>query len=457
MRPISMLLLAGTTLCGVAHAQLTVSSPSYSVQTLATGIAATGEDLAVDRFGNVFLTDTGAGTSFTTSITRVAPDGTVFPADAGTFGVVGQLAYNPTDGFVYAVDYAPVLPVILSTVWRLEPTGGATQVFFVDVVADGMTIANDGTFYFGGMGLLGPGLYSSVPGGLGAVATLESSGFGSNSMLQSMTDGSVLIADGDAIERWVPGSAVPTPFYDASPFITPNQFSAVVGLGRGPMNALGRGALFGVNSITTVCICGTATAVAAGPLGESSVPAPSTFAAQDFSLFGPAGLRSFATGIRQDAYWLFEGDSATPPGSPGLTLTRIAQLPAAGEPGSLFVGVTPQVLSFDLYGPGAGGDPFLLGLRLGPTPSVAGAFYAPWGFLDLDPFGPGYIAFLDGMGVFGAPNPFGVTPPGGNFQLDFPLPGGLSGIPLDAQFLMLSTDAPNGLFHVSNAESFTLL
>ncbi len=80
---------------------------------------------------------------------------------------------------------------------------------------------------------------------------------------------------------------------------------------------------------------------------------------------------------------------------------------------------------------------------------VAPLFVPPYGLLDLDILAPNYIALLDGIGVFGPPNPFAVFPPGGHYVLSLsvpPLPIPVSG----TQFIAVNPNAPNGLAFVSN-------
>ena len=53
-------------------------------------------------------------------------------------------------------------------------------------------------------------------------------------------------------------------------------------------------------------------------------------------------------------------------------------------------------VTFDLYGPVGGGAPFLLGASLA-LPSTPPFWLPPWGYVDLLPGFPGYLALLDGI------------------------------------------------------------
>jgi hypothetical protein len=447
---------AALCLASATPAQVIVSPRNFEVSTVAEGIVASGESMAVDRFGNVYVLDQPTDPAgFPATVTRVTPDGVVHPGHAGPFGHVGELATNPTDGAVYLVTYAPLLPVIHSDVYRIEPTGGATHVGGVVVVADGFTIDDQGHFYFGGMGLSGPGLYvaKAPAGGFGAEPQFVSPGFGANAELQSLVTGDVLIADGHRVERWIPGQLATVPFYSA-PLALPNELVNVVGLARGPMYQLGVGSMIGVNHFGTFCFCGTGSAVSTGPTGDLFSITSALFAHEDYQ-FPNTGLSTIASGIRQDLYWLSDV-KPSPVGTPGKVLTRITQLPAKGSMGSLFASASPFQASFDAFGPQAGGDPFLLGVALQPSPSTPGHFLPPWGFIDLYPYAPGYIALLDGVGAFGPPNPFAVYPVGGQFSIAFPVPPGLSGFVFDSQVLTLSGLAPNGFFFISNVAELAI-
>ena len=449
------LLPASLFLATPALAQIQVTPPNFEVELVAADLAATGDDMAVDRFGNVYLIDQETPTSG--SITRIAPDGTVFEEHATGFGRMGQLAYDPTDGFVYLVDNNPILPVVLSHVWRLEPSGGATNVFEVDVVAEGFSIDDTGALWLGGGGIQGPGLYRAEAPSIGPIgggiaqADLQSRGFGLNAVLQSLRSGDVLIASGDEVRRFVPATGQLEFFFDAGPPI-PNEIRGVTSMARTPFNQLGAGAMLGLRSFVTVSLGGVGQALSADPTGSLIAP----FASEQFDQ-PETGFRVLASGPGQELYWY----TNTGPAVGGLfdpipsRLFRIGQLPAPGVPGSLFVNASPSSVTWDLYGPAAGGDPLLLGVALDPVLAPP-LFFPPYGVIDLDPLGPGSIELIDGIGVGGPPNPFGQTPIGGAFSLTLGVPPGLTGLSLVSQGVILTPESPNGLFLLSNLAPFTL-
>lgn len=441
-----------------ARAQVVVLPPNFQVTEHATGLLRSGESMAVDRFGNVYVSDDSLGFGDTSQITQVLPGGQVVPDHSGGFGNVGQLAYNPTDGFVYLVAFNPILPVLSSEVWRLEPNGGATMVFHVNLTASGFTIDNQGVFYFGGGGVQGPGIYAAkppTPFPPALTVTFQTAGFGDNAILQALTGGDVLIADGDEVQRWIPGSAAPLPYYD-SPGPFPNNVTRVNSLARTPFNQIGNGATIGVNSLSTLALGGLGSAFSAGPTGDLFGQTSELFAQEAYSL-PEDGMLAIADGLRQDLYWYTETGPSLGTGTAGgaKRLFKITQVPAVDSPGSLFVALSATQASFDLYGPKGGGDPFILGLfHVPPGVALAQTFLPPYGVLDLVPGTAGYVNLLDGIGFPVPPNPFAAFPPGGHFAVSFPIPPGLSGLEFLTQDHVLSPEAPNGTFFISNLVLF---
>ena len=116
------------------------------------------------------------------------------------------------------------------------------------------------------------------------------------------------------------------------------------------------------------------------------------------------------------------------------------------------------VLTFDLYGDPAGGSEFLLGaMPLSPISFSDGLFIPPFGILDLNPLAAGYIPILDGFGIFGPPNPFAVIPVGGHFSLTISVPPVPQPISLRTQAgIVDAVHAPNGLFYITNVDTFVL-
>ena len=52
--------------------------------------------------------------------------------------------------------------------------------------------------------------------------------------------------------------------------------------------------------------------------------------------------------------------------------------------------------------------------------------------------------------LFGPPDPFAAVPNTGHFHWTIPIPAGLVIPPLKLQALIVSTEAPNALFYISN-------
>ena len=453
MRPKSLLVLVALValVASTGVAQPVVGPPNFQVTLLNSNIPIGDQftGLAADASGNVYVLDEpSTPTAVGPRVHRIRPDGTLDPYHAVGFGdSCGELAYNPMDGLVYLVDNIPVLPVINSRVWRIEPAGGATQLYNVPVVAEGFTIDNGGQMIFGGMGTNGLGLYRFDP--LSAQTTYLGPGFGNNRVLQSLVFGDILIADGRHVERWQPGVAATVPYYSA-PLPNPNESNGVTSLARTPFNQIGVGALVGVRNFVTVSLGGIGRAISADLVGGNAFE----FANEPYSV--PfRGMYLIAGGVLQDAYWLSAtASSLAGPPTAGI-LHRIRQLPAAGSPGSLVITQVPGVLTVDLYGPP--GQFFLLGVMpdVLPVPSVL--FIPPWGVVDLDVLNPLYAPVIDGVGLFGAPNPLGQIPNSGQFSLTVGIVPPPVPLAFRAQAIISGWAlAPNGILYISNVATFTL-
>ena len=445
-------LLAGI-LCPTTVAQIgnvpVVIPPNFAVSLHAIGLMASGASMGADRFGNVYIVDQPDPTAMG-SVTKVEPSGTTVPLFVSGLGALSQIAYDPVDGYCYIASWSPMLPVVLSRIWRIDPVLGAVQAGTVDLIASGFTIDNNGSMLFGTQtALQGAGLYFHDPNGPPGNATFLSPGFAANAILQSLVSGDVLIAGGNEVRRWIPGAIVPVPYYTHL-VPGPNAFAQVNSLARTPFNQLGAGALIGVHEFTTLCLCGDGLTVSADLTGQNA----QVFASEPYSL-PLQGLRCIATGIFQDEWWYT--DQPGPGPMAGKLLWRIGQVAAPDSPGSLLTGVAGNVVTIDVYGPAAGGDPYLLGLAAAPAPVSLAVFLPPFGVIDLFPFHPLYAPLLDGIGLFGPPNPFARIPAGGHFQLSVTVPPGLTGISLVLQHLTISfSAAPNGLFFISNVAPLVL-
>jgi hypothetical protein len=426
-----------------------VNPPNFSVSLHASILAASGESMAADRFGNVYIVDQG-NVIGTGSVTKVQPDNTVVPQFVSNVGALSQVTYNPADGYCYIASWSPLLPVLISNVFRIDPVQGAVQVNFTSLIATGFSIDNAGLMYFGTQtGILGPGLYSHDPSGPGGNFTFLSPGFAQNAILQTLVTGDVLIGGLNEVRRWTPSAIVPVPYY-AHPVPSPNSVATVNSIARTPFNQIGAGALIGVREFGTLCFCGQGLTITAGLTGQS----PQVFASEQYS--SPfLGLRCIASGLFQDEWWYTEQPGPGP--AAGKLLWRIRQTPAHSSQGSLLTSVAGNLVTVDIYGPPAGGDPFLLGGASAILPVSLAQFVPPFGIVDLYPFHPLYLPILDGIGVFGPPNPAAQIPAGGHFQLAVTIPPGFTGVALNLQELTLSPNvAPNGLFFISNVDLLVL-
>ena len=446
--PLCVLILTAT-LAGSITAQPVITPPNFSVSQLAGGIGINHllNAMDVDIFGNVYIMDEPAGPmGIGPRVHRIRPNGIVDLDHAVFFGDTGQMAYHPLDGRVFIVENTPVLPVINSVVWRIDTTGGATQVMNVPVVATGFTIDNDGNMYFGGMGIQGPGLYRKPANGNNL--QFMGAGFGNNEILQSLVSGDVLIASGNEVRRWTTMTISPVPYYIGPP-IFPNTLGGVNSMARTWFNQIGQGAIIGTNIFGTFCFCGDGKAVTLDLLGNNQA----NFADEPYPQFA-GGMKQIASGIRQDLYW---ATLVVAPGGGFLAdIYKVTQIPAAGSHGSLSMDVQNGVLTMDLYGDPVGGDPFLVGIH--PAPVVTpfgGLLIPPYGLLHVNPLSLNYFPFLDGIGVFLPPHPFAVIPSGGHFTLTMNVPP--TGLTFLAEGVILDPQhAVNGLFTITNPDPFML-
>jgi hypothetical protein len=420
-----------------------VHVPNFSV-TLHAQVMTLAEDpsMAADRFGNVYIRNQSGILNTSGVIHKVDAAGNApYSWFVNGLGRLSQIAFNPVDGLCYVAAHYPALSATISTVYRIDPLAGAVGVGTVNLLAEGFTIDDAGTMYFGASS----GLYSHDPAGPAGNATFLSPGHAQNAVIQSLVSGDVLIAGTIDVRRWTPGSSATVPYYTDP---QPTGYSLIQSLSRVPFNQIGQGALIGVRDLDTSCLCFNGRTVALDLLGEQVL----AFATEPFAGFCETGLKAIASGPQQDQWWLTDH---SPPVGP-MPLYRIRQLPAPGSPGSTIAVAGGGIVTLDVYGPAAGGSPFLLGAMLASAPP-ASSFFASFGIVDLSPFSPHYLPVLDGVGLFGPPNPSAQIPVGGQFHATFGSPPALSGTSLGLQALIVSpATAPNGLFLVGNVEGLTL-
>jgi len=420
---------------------------TFNVSLHADGIVASGEAMAADAWGNVFILNRPAGGPpiISDSITRVSANGNVAAAYATGLGVGSQIAFNPVDGKCYVAVHSPFLTVVLSTVYRLD-NAGPVQVGTTPLIAAGFTIDDDGRWIFGTQTAVGnPGIYRHDS--LGGTPTYLGPGFGDNATLQSVAASQdILIAYGAQVRRWSPATVGTLSYW--STLITPNSIVRVTSLARSYYDQLGRGALIGVNAFTTLCSCGVGSAFPGSPTSGSNAP----FATESYGL-PRSGLRTITTSIRGAMYWLT--DAPTVSTTPGKALYIVEEDHGPGLPASLQVNVAATTTGslVDIHVWGAPGSPLLLGAFPAPTVTPWLEVYTPYGWI-LNVFHPTYIPVVDGPGVFGPPNPLGVIPSNGHWQLSISLPP--LGIQLVSEALIENSDAPNGWFNISNRQLVNL-
>jgi hypothetical protein len=455
MRPRIVFPFLLLTLCALVVAQPVVLPPNFTVTPVASAVTmdAAFMSMAADAEGNVYLVEghrmlPGSGYR----VHRVRADGVIEYDHAAGLGAAGQIAYDPADGLVYLVTVEPNAQE--STVWRIEPAGGATFIQTVGMKAEGFTIDNHGKWYFGGKGTQGEGLYLQDVNALLFLGTIPpgTSGFEEHWVLQSLVSDDVLIARTEHVMRFSVSQRTIVPFFTI-PLPQPMPMPApgmpmVMGMARTPHNQLGAGALLGFHEFSggMGSMSGTRKAVSTDLLGSSVAG----FAAESFGSGGMMqgmGMVLLASGVRNDTWWLTV-TSTGGPSNPIMSgsLYRIEQSVAAGVPGSLFVTAAPGQIAVDLDGPA--GAPFLLGIGVLP---VDGMFAPGFGWIDLSLIAPNYLAIFDGPGAFGIGNPTAVIPPSGRFSWSLNYPALPVTIPIASQALILAMGtAPNGGFYVSN-------
>jgi hypothetical protein len=442
--------LVAALICAPLVAQPTITPPDYALAAVGNPITIAGDfvSMAADRHDDVYILQGGQGAAV---VHRVRSDGTIDMNHATGFGMAQQLAYNPTDGLVYLAEYTPVLPVIQSQIWRIEPTGGATNVGNVAVVASGLAIDDQGRFYFFGNGVSAYGLFRTASDFTGL--TFLGAIFGGNPfgpiILQSLTSGDVLCALGPMVQRYDAQSGGHVFYYSVpggggGPG---GAASTVRSMARIPHDPLGAGALLGINEATPALP--VRKAISADLVGGNVAD----FAVEPVNSIG--GTVLLAGGPGGDSWWL----STVGGGFPGAMTTgqlyRISEIPAAGNPGTLLVTTAPGSVTLEIFGPPNAA--FEFGVMPDPLPTDHLLFVPTLGLFDLNPFHPAYLAVFDGFALYGPPNPYAVIPPSGHFIWTETYPPFASAIALAGQALVVAGDAAaNGLLQVSNVAFFTV-
>lgn len=412
-----------------ANAQWVPAIPGYTFSQLATGIPASGESMAADRFGNVWIVAAPPGVTPNRSITQVLMDGTVIPNVIPTVFNASQLAYDPIDGLVnVATNLGPSQPGC--TVWRLLP-GGTLQfrVAFPSIQPLGLTFDFSGRMMLGTSGDVWMHDPAGPLGNLAQVAT----GFGANFLLAPMVNGDIIAGGVLWTVRFTPGQAGYTQHWMASSGTNGNK---LVSLEPSPFNRVGPGVFVGARQPGYTSIFGSVvyTDLVAATVSGVTVS------------FG--GFRALARGHRRDMYWY--GINTT---SITGSLWRVTEDPVVGGAGSLFATPTgPGAGVLDVYGPATGGHAFTLWGR--PAATVIPLFLpGQLTLVEIDPLSSTIL--VDGLGLFGPADPLGSTGAAGAWSLSVSGPS-LTGTSFDLQFVMSAVEAPDQAFILSNVASVAL-
>jgi hypothetical protein len=394
-----------------------------------------GVRLAVDRDGIAFLVTEALAMSGGSSVHMILPDGTQFMnfVNAGT--VFGQPATHPGDGFVYAAYWQQ--GATSSTLARLVPGGGALPFATLPMRVEALAIDRNGAFYVAGFnGPQGPGVYkytnlAAPPVGYAHQANVSS--------LVACANGMVLASNGLSLSRFVAGGMVP--FWTPQP-TQPGGLSSILGLTRAPWNQTGLGIAVALNEWIPNWLMFFSQLVHLDPNGVATTAAYLT-----------PGERFAGVAADTDrGIWVL-ADTGTSPNFV-RTLWTAEESSAVGAPASLQSSTLGQVVTFTLDGPV--GAPFLLGF-MGWFGGLPPGFYAPgYGLVELHPWDPMYAPAIDGLGLFGAPSPFGVLPSSGQAVLPATIPAGLTGSMIAVQGVVPGALAPNSLFYLSQVLLVTL-
>lgn len=422
-------------------AQVTGSS-TLDINASVPGVSSLGKSMAADAYGNVFLVDVLATTGPLTTyrFTRIAIDNTVTATFATITGggPVSRLCQNPQDGYVYFAHNPMPTGTPATTIYRLNPDLGIVAYFSTDVDAIGLAINNSGVYYLGGMSAtVGQGIHQvPTPSSVGGfhASTMISGGHGTNSLLLSMVDGTLLAANGTLVWRINPAVGGAGLLYFG---YTPMAGEAAVlhSMARSSLNEFGIGALLGIRTSSNngYAILGDAN----GAVQANSV------LSESFSAQG-AGPIALSTRMGDEVQWLTASPSIL-----GMTRTlwRIRQLPHPLVPGSLSTSTAPGSFTVSLTG-----RPTATGIQIGIAPGISfiPRLYLPHGGMELDLANLGVLALVNGLGIHGPADGSNI-PPSGTFTSTFNLPVFLpSNLPVTLQAVICDVHSANGFYDKSN-------
>ncbi|MSR74155.1 MAG: hypothetical protein EXS14_01620 [Planctomycetes bacterium] len=434
---ISVLFLSLLFSTGSVLAQPTSGGVSLNVAQVGSAIPVTlasATRMAVDRDGNAFIVQDALGPSMGT-VLLVYPDGTQIANFMVGAGFLGHPTTHPGDGRVYVAAWLPGLQQ--STLYRLQAGLLPWIVGTIPLVAHALAFNLQGALHVGApSGPQGAGVYKlsglvNPPQFLGALLNCRDLAVRADDQVFA-SNGSILhlIAGGTATPHWTPQNTLP------------GSIPSICSLARGPWNQTGIGLVAAVNENIPSCFCVFAQVVHLSPSGVTTMGAVLT---------SPDVHVAMATDSARGLYFLV--DSGAVPNMQ-RTLWRTEEVASSGAPASLQSNASGQVLTTTIDGPV--GVPFLLGFmpNFGQLPP---GFFAPgYGLVELHPWDPMYSPAVDGLGLFGAPSPFGVIPGSSVAVLPATIPLGLTGTLVSLQAVLPGLTAPNGLFYLSNTLTIAL-
>ena len=395
--------------------------------------SALGTRMAVDRDGNAFIVQDALGPGMGT-VLLVYPDGTQIASFVAGLGILGQPSTHPGDGRVNVAVWLPGLQQ--STIYRLQPGSPALPVRTVPLIAQAIAFDGQGALLVGAPGgPQGAGVYKCVglnpPLFLGALANCRDIAVRADDQVFA-SDGTTLylIAGGVATPHWTPQNSLP------------GTVPTIVSLTRAPWNQTGIGLVAAVNENIPACFCVFAYAVHLDPNGVSNMGA---------ALTSPDVNVAIAADCARGLYFLTD---TGPVASMVRSLWRTEEVATGGAPASLQSTTVGQVITATIDG--QVGVPFLLGFMPNFGQLPPGFYAAGYGLVELNPWDAMYAPAVDGLGLFGAPSPFGVIPFSGTAVLPATIPSGLTGLMVSLQVVMPGLNAPNGLYYVSNTLTIAL-
>ena len=409
-------LLVATAILAVipAVAQPATQLQDLSIQAVLGPVQSAG-DMAMDSAGNLWLVATQGSPGWTAnSLTKITPQGQVLPSIITGLGRIGDLIRG-NDGKVYLwMEAAPSTATLMS----IDPLGSTTIVGSYSGFQPG-GIAQDaaGNFYLGSRQGVPGGIWMLAPGA--ASLTLFSTGLTSADQDHLAIDpvsGRFFVGHAQAIYEVIgPGAAtlLYAPFQPACPgcgIDLPDFAAGYHGqiLTAHRFSILNPGSSSSTTSLLSLRSQQSTTGVATLASGTS------------------LASTALAAGLAGDYWAIDQGTLYHLSGNPALlgfaaTVGGQVQVTVDAPAGS------PLVLAIDTWG-------FAI-----PFPGL-GIFHTSLGTA------PTFGVLADGLGAFVPANPTDLAP----WSATYPLPNPYLGIPITLEAYVLTPQAANGLFQISN-------